>query len=191
MVNTTYCDVCNHEYKYNISRHLQTNKHTFNLFHQISPLELERKHCDICSKDVLKSSYKNHLQSQKHKKNEFKVKGNYYIENTDGAFKNHIKIRIFQFGEPGPSSIAESIEIVKPDVEKVIKKTLKEMKTLKFYMGVKMNIKRQDEEQTPYMRTDPHFITSFQDFLNSGVYEELSRQEEDVDNTVVGSGFNI
>ena len=41
------------------------------------------------------------------------------------------------------------------------------------------------------MRTDLHFITSFQDFLNSGVYEELSRQEEDVDNTVVGSGFNI
>ena len=37
-----------------------------------------------------------------------------------------------------------------------------------------MNMKRQDEEQTPYMRTDPHFITSFQDFLNSGVYEELS-----------------
>ena len=108
-----------------------------------------------------------------------------------GAFKGHIKIRIFQFGEPGPSSIAESIEIVKPDVEKVIKKTLKEMKTLKFYMGVKMNMKRQDEEQTPYTRTDLHFITSFQDFLNSGVYEELSRQEEDVDNTVVGSGFNI
>ena len=63
MVNTTYCDVCNHEYKH-YKKHLQTNKHTFNLFHQISPLELERKHCDICSKDVLKSSYKNHLQSQ-------------------------------------------------------------------------------------------------------------------------------
>ena len=41
---------------------------------------------------------------------------------------------------------------MKLDVEKVIKKTLKEMETLKkFFMGVKMNMKRQDEEQTPYM----------------------------------------
>ena len=31
MVNTTYCDVCNHKYKY-YKKHLQTNKHTFNLF---------------------------------------------------------------------------------------------------------------------------------------------------------------
>ena len=63
--------------------------------YQIFPLELKTKHCDICSKDVLKSSYKNHLQSQKHKNNEFKVKGDDYIENTDGDFKNHIKIRNF------------------------------------------------------------------------------------------------
>ena len=32
-------------------------------------------------------------------------------------------------------------------------------------MGVKMNMKRQDEEQTPYMRTDPHFENHD---LNSG-----------------------
>jgi len=44
MVNTTYCDVCNHEYKY-YKKHLQTNKHTFNLFRQISPLDQETKHC--------------------------------------------------------------------------------------------------------------------------------------------------
>ena len=41
------------------------------LVHKRCAVQLETKHCDICSKDVLKSSYKNHLQSQKHKKNEF------------------------------------------------------------------------------------------------------------------------
>ena len=57
MVNTTHCDVCNHEYKY-YKKHLQTNKHTFNLFRQISPLDQETKHCDRCDNDIL---YKNYL----------------------------------------------------------------------------------------------------------------------------------
>ena len=65
MVNTTYCNVCNHECKC-YKKHIQTNKHTFNLFRQIYPFESETKHCDVCSKDVLKESSKKHLQSQKH-----------------------------------------------------------------------------------------------------------------------------
>ena len=48
-----------------IKKHLQTNKHTFNIFRQISPFERETKHCDVCSKDVLKESYKK--TSQKHR----------------------------------------------------------------------------------------------------------------------------
>ena len=51
MVNTTYCDVCNHEYKCYI-KHLQTNKHTINLFRQISRLDQETKHCDRCDNDI-------------------------------------------------------------------------------------------------------------------------------------------
>ena len=58
MVNTTYCDICNHEYKCCNKNHLQTNKQTFNLFRQISPFERETKRCDVCSNDVLKESYK-------------------------------------------------------------------------------------------------------------------------------------
>ena len=41
------------------------------------------------------------------------------------------------------------------------------------------------------MRTNPHFISSFQDFVRCDVYDELHRQEQDVGNTVVGSGFTI
>ncbi len=41
------------------------------------------------------------------------------------------------------------------------------------------------------MRTNLHFISSFQDFVRCDVYDELQRQEQDVDNTVVGSGFAI
>ena len=52
MVNTTYCDVCNHEYKC-YKKHLQTNKHTFNLFRQISPLDQETKHCDRCDNVII------------------------------------------------------------------------------------------------------------------------------------------
>ena len=54
-----------------------------------------------------------------------------------------------------------------------------------------MNMVREDVEMTPYMRTNPHFITSFQDFVRCDVYDELQRQEQDVNNTVVGSGFTI
>ena len=49
---------------------------------------------------------------------------------------------------------------------------------------------REGDETIPYMRTNPHFI-SFQDFVRCDVYDELQRQEQDVDNTVVGSGFAI
>ena len=57
-------------------------------------------------------------------------------------------------------------------------------------MGVKLNMVREGDETTPYM-TNPHFITSFQDFVRCDVFDELQRQEQDVDNTVVGSGFTI
>ena len=99
MVNPTYCDVCNHEYKYS-KKHLQTNKHTFNLFRQISPLDQETKHCDRCDNDILKKNYSRHLQSGKHKNNE-KREAKFFIENIDGAFKGHIKIRLFRFQDPG------------------------------------------------------------------------------------------
>ena len=69
MVNTTYCNVCNHEYKC-YKKHLQTNKHTFNIFRQISPLDQETKHCDRCDNDILLKNYNKHLQSHKYKKNE-------------------------------------------------------------------------------------------------------------------------
>ena len=52
MVKTMSCDVYNHEYKCD-KKHLQTNKHTFNLFRQISPLDQEIKHCDRCDNDIL------------------------------------------------------------------------------------------------------------------------------------------
>ena len=55
MVNTMYCDVCNHECKCN-RNHLQTNKHIFHLFRQISPLDKETKHCDICGNDILQKN---------------------------------------------------------------------------------------------------------------------------------------
>ena len=50
------------------------------------------------------------------------------------------------------------------------------MKTFKFYMV------RQDDETTPYMRTNPHFVSSFEDFVRCDVCDELQRQEQDVDN---------
>ena len=34
------------------------------------------------------------------------------IENTDGAFKGHIKIRLFRFQDAGPSSIMEAVDVV-------------------------------------------------------------------------------
>ena len=101
-----------------------------------------------------------------------------------GAFKGHIKIRLFHFEDPGPSSIVEAVDMVKQTIETVIKNTLSEMKTLKFYLGVKLNMVKEGDETFPFMRTNPHFITSFQDFVRCDVYDELQRQEQDVDNTV-------
>ena len=49
------------------------------------------------------------------------------------------------------------------------------MKTFKFYMGVKLKMVRQDNETTPDMRTNPHSISSFQDFVGCDVYDELQR----------------
>ena len=94
-----------------IKKHLQTNKHTFNLFRQISPLDQETKHCDRCDNDILKKNYNRHLQSCKHKNNE-KREAKFSIENTDGAFKGHIKIRLFRFQDPGPSSIMQAVDMV-------------------------------------------------------------------------------
>ncbi len=105
-----------------IKKHLQTNKHTFNHFRQISPLDQETKHCDRCDNDILKQNYNKHLQSRKHKNNEEReVK--FSIENTDGAFKGHIKIRLFRFQDPGPSSIMEAVDMVKHSIETIIKNT--------------------------------------------------------------------
>ena len=98
---------------------------------------------------------------------------------------------MFRFQDPGPSSIMEAVDMVKQSIETIIKNTLGEMKTFKFYMGVKLNMIRQDDETTPYIRTNPHFSSSFQDFVRCDVYDDLQRQEQDVDNTVVGSGFVI
>ena len=39
--------------------------------------------------------YNKHLQSCKHKNNEER-EAKFFIENTDGAFKGHIKIRLFR-----------------------------------------------------------------------------------------------
>ena len=114
----------------------------------------------------LKKIYNKQLQSRKHKSNEEREGATKFsIENTDGAFKGHIKIRLFRFEDPGPSSIIEAVDMVKQSIETVIKNTLSEMKTFKFYGGVKLNMVREGDETTPDMRTNPHFITSFQDFV--------------------------
>ena len=156
MMNTTYCDVCNHEYKC-YKKHF---KHTFNLFRQISLFYQETKHCERCDNDILQKNYNKHFQSRKHKNNEEREGATKFsIENTDVAFKGHIKIRLFRFEDPGPSSINEAVDMVKQSIETVIKNTLSEMKTLKFYIGVKLNMAREGGETTPYMRTNPHFIT--------------------------------
>ena len=52
MVNTRYCDICNHELNV-LKNTFKPNKNTFNLFRQISPLDQERKHCDRCDNDIL------------------------------------------------------------------------------------------------------------------------------------------
>ncbi len=185
MIKAMYCDVCEQEYK-QYKRHLKTNKHTFNLLHLLTPIQKETKHCSVCYKNILKKGFKIHLKTNLHLSNFITTK------NSDGAFKGHIKIRVFNFKPPEPESIVDAVEIVKPAVQTLIEKTLKEMKPLKFYMGVELEITKDEGViDTPYMRTEPHFISSYQDFKTSGVYDELIKQEQDVHNSIVGSGFNI
>ena len=76
---------------------------------------------------------------------------------------------MFCFQDPGPSSIIETVDIVKQSIETMIKNTLSEIKTFKFYMGVKLNMVREGDETTPFMRTNPHFISSFQDFVRCDI----------------------
>ena len=95
MVNTMYCDVCNHEYKcYKKNTFKPTN--TNSIFSD-KYLHLSKKQNIV--KDViliffLKNDTK-HLQSSKHNKNE-ETEGatKFSIENTDGAFKGQIKISV-------------------------------------------------------------------------------------------------
>ena len=94
-----------------------TNTHSISS--DISPLDQETKHCDRCDNDILKFFYNKHLQSCKHKNNE-KREAKFSIENTDGAFKGHIKIRLFRFQEP--SSIMEAVDMVKQGIETIINK---------------------------------------------------------------------
>ena len=58
-------------------------------------------------------------------------------------------------------------------------------------MEVKIKMTRGSGEETPDMRTNPHFIASFQDFLDCDVNDELLRYEQDVNDNVEGSGFVI
>ena len=150
MVNTTYCDVCNHEYKCYKNTLKPTNTHS--IFSD-KYLHLTKKQNIVI--DVIMifliffNFYNKHLQSRKHKNNEER-EAKFSIENTDGAFKGHIKIRLFRFQDPGPSSIMEAVDVVKCGIETIIKNTLSEIKTFKFCMGVKLNMVRQGDETTPY-----------------------------------------
>ena len=54
----------------------------------------------------------------------------------------HVKIRSFRFQDPGPSSIMEAVDMVKQSIETIIKNTLSEMKTFKFYLGAKLKMVR-------------------------------------------------
>ena len=74
-----------------------------------------------------------HLQTQKHKKNEEGILG-YSLENIDEAFKRCTKIRLFCFKEPTPTSIIETIIMVKPRIEILILKTLNKINTFNFYL---------------------------------------------------------
>ena len=56
---------------------------------------------------------------------------------------------MFCFQDPWPSSIIEAVDMVKQNIETVIKNTLSEIKTFKFYMGGKLNVVREGDETTP------------------------------------------
>ena len=136
-----YCDVCNHKYKY-------YKKNTFNPTNTHSIFSDKYMHLTKKQNIVIdvimiffKKNYNKHLQSRKHKNNE-KREAKFSIENTDRAFKGHIKIILFRFQDPGPSSIIEAVDMVKQSIETIIKNTLSEMKTFKFYMGVKLKMVR-------------------------------------------------
>ena len=129
------------------------------------PTSREEKHnCPICSKDLLKHSYKWHLQSCKHKNNSEDTAG-FVIENTDGAFKDHLKNIFLEFKESEPKSVAEAIVKVSLAVETLINTSLREFNTIKCYMGVKLfltkeyNERNELKEETPNMRINPYFIS--------------------------------
>ena len=86
MVNTTYCDVCNHKYKC-YKKHLQT-KHTYNLFRQISPLDQETKHCDRCDNDILKKII---INTVNHANTRTMKKGKVPLNSQLKTFMGHLK----------------------------------------------------------------------------------------------------
>ena len=53
-------------------------------------------------------------------------------------------MRLFRFEDPGPSSIIKAVDMVKQSIETVSKNT-GEMKTFKFYIGVKLNMEREGD----------------------------------------------
>ena len=137
-----------------ITTNTYNHANTFNIFQLIQPVEQEKQHCDTCSKDLLKRSYKRHLQSCKHKKTSEDTAG-FVIENTDGAFKDHIKLRFFRFKEPEPKLVAEAIVKVCLAVETLINKSLREFNTIKFYMGVKLYLTKEDNERNELKEETP------------------------------------
>ncbi len=183
-----YCDTCEKEVKY-YKQHILTAKHTYNILNKLSPLPPETKHCKVCKTTILKKGFKAHLKTNKHLSKLFTIK------NTDGAFKRHIRIRIFDFHPPGPNSIVEAVDIIKPSVKDFIEKTLIELKSIEFYMGIKMKISKEDPftgdvfTDTAYMRTGTHFITTYNQV--NPVYVELIQQEQELEHSITGSGWNI
>ncbi len=184
-LNMTFCEACDKHVKY-FKAHCKTALHTRNILNMISPLRPEKyTTCNICDKRVKKKGLKIHQKTNLHLSK--------LITTTvsDGAFKGHIKIRVFNFHPPGPSSIVEAVDLVKPVVIKFINLTLSEINPIKFYMGIKLELTKDEGTTSSYSRTDPYFITSLEDFKRSNVYNDLIKQEQEIDNTIVGSGFNI
>ena len=100
MMNTTYCDICNHEYKCYKNTFKPTNSHS--IFSD-KYLHLNKKQNIVIDVILIffKKNYSRHLQSLKHKKNEEREGATKFsIENTDGAFKGHIKNKIVSLLRP-------------------------------------------------------------------------------------------
>ena len=72
--------------------------------------KIDRCNIDILFKKYLEDTF-NHTNTRKNEEREGATK--FSIENTDGAFEGHIKIRLFRFEDPGPSSIIEAVDMVK------------------------------------------------------------------------------